>query len=429
MFIYHNTFIAGASSWRDHYLLGMGSVGMGKGTTRRLFNNIAVHARGKPGLVFPFDHIGSLDLQADYNLLWSLAEGPGQQGDFLATLQSGKFSRYFEASKQVYPPGHTAHDKFADPAFASLQADWRTAPDLRLEPGSPAIDAGAKLPSDWPDPLAGQDSGLPDIGAVPAGAQPPRVGIGGRLTIFGSRAAGEPVGPVTNWAFKDVAPPVIRDVKPAAVVEGYPAFEAPLITYALRRRSVPVDEVGRKWLDTDEFGKYSVIVYDGSFTRGKIEPSKFSPDDLPKVQSFLQKGGSLILMAGRTDIFASPHGAEFLARILGESKRQPVESLQVLQPRHPWVKHLATDIEYPWLTVKRTFPLRVTEGENIIGSANGGSVLFRRQVGKGQFIYVGWSVAGSLPASRDYASTDVKVEQNYEEQMQVLINIIEALYP
>jgi hypothetical protein len=43
---------------------------------------------------------------------------------------------------------------------------------------------GLPLAANWPDPLRGNDSDQPDIGALPLGAAPPRIGIDGRLSLF-----------------------------------------------------------------------------------------------------------------------------------------------------------------------------------------------------------------------------------------------------
>lgn len=49
--------------------------------------------------------------------------------------------------------------------------------------GSSAVDAGVPLPAGWRDPLAGQDAGKPDAGALPAGGPPLKVGRYGRLSF------------------------------------------------------------------------------------------------------------------------------------------------------------------------------------------------------------------------------------------------------
>lgn len=57
--------------------------------------------------------------------------------------------------------------------------------DLRLQPDSPAANAGLPVPPDWPDPLRDSDKGAPDIGALPHGADAWSVGVNGRISLFG----------------------------------------------------------------------------------------------------------------------------------------------------------------------------------------------------------------------------------------------------
>jgi hypothetical protein len=168
LYLYQNTVLLPGPEYRHYYAAGWG--GHTQGTRRRVFNNLFIHAEGMPGLNF-----ASVDddFQADGNLHWSTTEGPGHGGDFLAAFHQSKL---FAASKRHYSPGWTAHDQFADPRFVGFAADWRLPLDLRLQPNSPAIDAGVEIPKDWPDPLRDQDRGKPDIGALPLGAQPFQVG-------------------------------------------------------------------------------------------------------------------------------------------------------------------------------------------------------------------------------------------------------------
>jgi hypothetical protein len=48
------------------------------------------------------------------------------------------------------------------------------------------VNAGLPLPEAWPDPLREADRGQPDIGALPLGAEAWRIGIDGRLSVFGN---------------------------------------------------------------------------------------------------------------------------------------------------------------------------------------------------------------------------------------------------
>lgn len=163
-YVYHNTFLLQQRAFRDYYGFSWGS--HTRGTTRRVFNNIFVQVEGMPGLNFtgasPDD-----DFQADANLLWGVKDGPTHAADYFAKFRQ---SPLFAASKKQYPPGWGANDFVADPKFRSL------ADDLRLQRGSPAIDAGLPIPSEWPDPLRDIDAGKPDLGAFPFEAEPLQVG-------------------------------------------------------------------------------------------------------------------------------------------------------------------------------------------------------------------------------------------------------------
>ncbi len=178
MVIYHNTIVSDATAWRNHYGAGL-SHHLVK-TWRRLFNNIFVQTRGLPGLnLGPGDD----ELHADFNLHWGYEEGPRLERDFFGRFRAGPVH---ERSRRVYPPGWAANDLFADPLFVGYAADWTEPLDLRLQRGSPAIDAGLALPGEWPGARWAADAGKPDLGALPLGAEPWGVGIGGRIQVSGA---------------------------------------------------------------------------------------------------------------------------------------------------------------------------------------------------------------------------------------------------
>ena len=127
-----------------------------KGTRRRVFNNLFLQVDGHPGLSVP--GTGD-DIQADGNLFWSLHAGPS------APVRKPRPG----------PAGLGTNDVFADPRLAHL-GDSDPALDVRPLAGGGAIDAGVKLPADWPDSLRAADKGAPDIGALPLGAPMLRVG-------------------------------------------------------------------------------------------------------------------------------------------------------------------------------------------------------------------------------------------------------------
>ena len=165
---YQNTVISRHTPYRGYYAAGWS--GHMRDTRRRLFNNAFVQVDGLPGLNFGSSEI---DMQADGNLHWSVADGPHYEGDFFAKFRS---SPIFAASQRKYDGGWASRDLFANPRFHQLVAEWRKPLNVRPRKNSPVINAGIKLPQDWPDPLRSNDLGKPDIGAVPVGVETCRVG-------------------------------------------------------------------------------------------------------------------------------------------------------------------------------------------------------------------------------------------------------------
>ena len=97
-----------------------------------------------------------------------MQDRPAQLDDFFTKFRK---SPLFAASQKQYPPGWGANDRVADPKFVSLDTN-----DFRLQPGSAAIDAGIAIPVEWPDSLRNIDTGKPDLGAFPVGAEPLKAG-------------------------------------------------------------------------------------------------------------------------------------------------------------------------------------------------------------------------------------------------------------
>ncbi len=158
---YQNTVITDGKPFRGYY--GAVLVQNVAGSRRRIFNNIFVRMDGEPGLKFPST---TDDLEVDANLLWGVAAG--ERPNFFDKFRK---SKEFLASQSRYPPGWGARDIYADPRFVNVAIG-----DVRLQRGSPAIDAGIAIPTSWPDSLRGIDRGKPDLGALPEGAPPPSVG-------------------------------------------------------------------------------------------------------------------------------------------------------------------------------------------------------------------------------------------------------------
>jgi hypothetical protein len=212
---------------------------------------------------------------------------------------------------------------------------------------------------------------------------------------------------------------------PVAVVTGYPAFEAPLVNYAFRKRGAKVVAVEKAWLDPREFAKYGVIVFDGSFARAGVTPTKFADDELPIVRKYLEEGGTLWLFRERFDLFASESGRRMLIELVGPQSRGNSKEFSVLMPQHPWVAHLAQpDVDLSWLA-KGGGAIGLPNGEILIGTPTGDALLGRVPVSKGQIVYVGWSIAASLPSGR--VPPTVADERRFDDQMRVVTNIVAAV--
>ena len=173
---YHNTLLRESPTFRDLFLFGLGAQGL-RHTERDVFNNIFVQMDRVPGVMFTAMKQAE-NLREGGNLLWGAKQGPTLAGDPFAKFRA---SPLFAESRTFFPPGWTTLDRVADPKFVNLPDD------LRLQPGSPAIDAGQPVPPEWPDPLREADHGPPDLGALPFGAAPWGIGVDGRIPLFGER--------------------------------------------------------------------------------------------------------------------------------------------------------------------------------------------------------------------------------------------------
>jgi hypothetical protein len=367
----------------------------------------------------------AVDFQADGNLHWSY--------DTQATAETlfGRFrgSPGFETSKRLYRPGWTVNDVVSDPAFAAFNPSAESTVDVRLTAGSPARDAGVTLATDWPDPLGRVDSGRPDIGAVPIGADVSTVGINGRLDIFGRPVGDQQAELMSVTAeFPDldgsIFPEVRADTKPVVIVQGYPAFDAPLLQFILHQRGLPFESLKKTWLKPNEYSRYSTVILTGDLVRAQIEPNRYTPEDLKHVREFLESGGTLWLMRGNQGVFREPDGQHFLAEITGSSLRRK-EGFRILNPKHRWLSHLDNPQAATWVSAGHAQAIRASKGELLIGNEAGLTTLYRVPVGKGQLIYIGWDVSASLPHGRQPST--VAQETRYEEQIRLLQNIVEDL--
>lgn len=421
MNVYHNTLIADDPRG---YAFGTHGLEGRPGTRWRVFNNAVVQLNRFPSVALLKP---TADLWLDGNLHWSAANGAS--ADFLTAFRK---SKVFEDSKKQYAPGWAAHDQFVDPKFARFSADWKVPLDLRPEKGSPAVDAGVALPGNWPDPLRDQDRGKPDVGVLPIDAKAWRVGVRGRLTMFGEPTASAESLAFTPVKFVDGVSGYRNDVKPTAIVEGYPERDAPVVEYLLKRQGVRVDRSERTWLNAADYDKYQMVVVAGDLQRAGTEPNKYTQADLQRVNRFLNDGGTLLLLRRGKRVFdGTPEGREMLASLTGRlAEVEKAPKMTLVQPSHPWVKHLEANQSYPWLTWRPdndNTPLRVGKGDRIIASPGGTCLLYRVPVGRGQLIYMGWQTADSIPNGR--AASTVDAEKAFEEQVQIFANIASEVYP
>ncbi|MBM4079085.1 MAG: hypothetical protein FJ278_05240 [Planctomycetes bacterium] len=167
-FFYQNTFISPAWSGAfAHRTLTSTS----DRTVRRSFNNLFVYLNEYPTLRLapPKGH----DIQCDGNLHWCPQLGAQPPKDYLDKVRTSPWS---EENKKNYPSGWEANSLVGDPKFVRFSLDPDVENDYRLSPDSPAIGKGLGLPADWEDPLRPKDGSRPDIGALPRGGDPLRVG-------------------------------------------------------------------------------------------------------------------------------------------------------------------------------------------------------------------------------------------------------------
>jgi hypothetical protein len=410
MWIYHNTILAGATPRYDYGCDGL-IHGLARGTSRRVFNNIVCLTEGTPGNTLP---PAEPDFAADGNLFWSLGPDKPLSNDPFAKFKS---SAAFVASKARYPDGWTTHDQIADPRFVELAHDWHVTANLCLRADSPAVKSAVSLPDEWPDPLRAS-GGSADRGAIPHGDNAWRVGVSGRLTASGQPA--DPAGRLPSLEQRSFAHGGEQQESPrrALIVAGYPAFDAPIVAYLLRKAGWKVEVMEKVWIDPARFSDYRLVVYDGSLARAKVAKTAFDADDVQRVERFLHGGGTLVLFRQRNDLFTSSAGRRFWEAAAGPAPpREKQPALRILHPDHPWLEHLdRADAAPAWLA--KGSAIAASRGQSLIGSSGGSSLLHVADVGKGRLIYLGWSPAASLPHGRVHST--VEEENLFEDQVRIV---------
>ncbi len=141
-------------------------------TKRRVFNNLCVYLNNYPPLDVANAPKGH-DMVLDGNLHWCPLPDAKEPDRFLDAVRGCAASA---ANKKAYPAGWAANDLVGDPRFVEFAADPAKPADYRLKKDSPAAAKGVVLPRELEDPLRPKDSARPDIGALPAGAEVPKVG-------------------------------------------------------------------------------------------------------------------------------------------------------------------------------------------------------------------------------------------------------------
>ena len=237
---------------------------------------------------------------------------------------------------------------------------------------------------------------------------------------YGTRSARVPDAPTNN---------------PALIVRGYSARDADYLQFALNQQRVP-NQKSETWVPPTDYGKYKLVAIAGSLARAKSEQHQYSEKDLESVRAYMEQGGILCVMAGGLEPFSTPEGLQFLFKMLGTS-RSAFDSLRkvdasqskmtIRKPQDPWVKTLKAGVSHPWITSDKTVtPIHASLGEPIIGTPSGHTILYRLRVGKGEFIYIGWNLDRSIPGGR--TPSTVEQERVFEEQIQVLNNIVADVY-
>ncbi len=289
--------------------------------------------------------------------------------------------------------------------------------DARLLADSPAVDTGVAVPEDWPDPIRAVDGGAPDIGALPLGAPGWSVGVRGRLRPFGEPVLARPEPLVSPLADRKPAPPSCR----VAIVEGYPAPNAPIVAWALERNRALVADFPRQWLPSERYGDYDIVVLTGDFQRARMSPAVFSEADLVRVQAFLERGGVLLVVWHGLRAFESPAGKAWWRQLFGEGDANDSLPLHVLKPTHEWVRHLADAGRLGWLEGNAVTPVMATQAEVLIGAPDGRMVLGEKIVGAGRIVYLGWDLSRHLPQGRQPGTPED--EAVWEQQAGIVMGL------
>jgi hypothetical protein len=206
-------------------------------------------------------------------------------------------------------------------------------------------------------------------------------------------------------------------------VRGYPAFDAEFVEYLMNKHRIPSRVYDRTWLETGDYHQFGLVVVVGDLVRAGTTPNQYSESDLERVQTFLNHGGTLLLMRTGQRVFNSQQGRTVFSQLVGGGRIRSPLDLEIVQADHPWLRHLDPKLEHDWVSTRNVMPLPQSKGECLVGAKDGGyASLLRVPIGKGQLVYLGWEISSFLPNGRGASTVDA--ERLFEEQIRLVENIL-----
>ena len=211
--------------------------------------------------------------------------------------------------------------------------------------------------------------------------------------------------------------------QPVAAVCGYHGGDGPIILKELTRRGIAGERMSG-WLPIDQYGKYSMVIQDGSLQQARVTPDAYSPEDLPKLQAWLEAGGILWIANRGNGVLDTPHGKRWRDKLVGAMLPGKHGPATVLRADHPWTAHLKKGDQPTWA---KGFLWQAKNGENVIGAQSGYTSVYRLRVGKGQIVGHAWQIFRHKPPGRTRATP--AQEKNWQEQILLVRNMVTDLYP
>ena len=221
------------------------------------------------------------------------------------------------------------------------------------------------------------------------------------------------------------------DVVPApsnhiGVMMGKHGYNAPFLVEAIKPRGIFVDRV-TGWIDSENYEKYGVLILDGNLKEAGHEKNTFDPQDIERLTTFIENGGTFILIRQGLWAFNTEHGKAFLEKLVGSSPKHRLTEPTKIQYQHPWVSHI-TDGDVPeWITARNGAAVYYNKGNSIIELVPNRTYLHHSRLGDGQLIYIAWNIFSSRPPGR--VRIDPERERLFNEQIRIVENIAADLFP